>query len=101
VDAIKADWCGGAVATMGKAVSATQLDVIRRAGIKKIYLALDPDAAEEVNRLAYELGDMETRLLLPPKGRKDLGECSFEEVYEAFQQAEPFTAGNLLLSLRA
>jgi hypothetical protein len=100
VDAIKADLCGGNVATMGKAVTKTQLEIVRRLGIKTVYLALDPDAAEEVNRLAFELGDIETRLLLPPKGKKDLGECSFEEVYEAFREAQPFMAGNLLLSLR-
>jgi hypothetical protein len=66
-----------------------------------VYLALDPDAAEEVNRLAFELGDLETRLLLPPAGRKDLGECSFEEVLEQFHNAEPFMAGNLLIDLKS
>ena len=101
VDAIKADLCEGNVATMGKAVSKGQLEVIRGYGIKLVYLALDPDAAEEVNRLAFELGDMETRLLLPPEGKKDLGECSFFEVYEAFKDAQPFMSGNLLISLRA
>lgn len=100
VDAIKADACGGNVATMGKAVSKPQLELIRSRGVKRIYLALDPDAAEEVNRLAFELGDLETYLLFPPKGRKDLGECEFEEVWEQFQNAEPFVAGNLLFDLK-
>ncbi len=100
VDAIKADLCGGNVATMGKAVSKSQLDIVRSYGIKKIYLALDPDAADEVARLAYDLGDLEIYLLLPPMGRKDLGECTFEEVYEAWQNAKPFTSGNLLIDVR-
>jgi hypothetical protein len=101
IDAIKADLCGGNVATMGKAVSKTQLDLIQKQGIQLVYLALDPDAAEEISRLAFELGNIETRLLLPPKGRKDLGECSFEEVFEAFQEAKPFTSGHLLFGLKA
>lgn len=100
VDAIKASLCGGNVATMGKAVSKPQLEIVRKMGISKVYLALDPDAAEEVQRLAFELGDMETRLLLPPNGKKDLGECSFEEVLDAFKDAKPFTAGNLLFDLK-
>lgn len=100
VDAIKADLCGGNVATMGKAVSKPQLEILRKRGVKRIYLALDPDAAEEVQRLAFELGDLETYLLFPPKGRKDLGECEFEEVWEQFTRAEPFVAGNLLFDLK-
>lgn len=101
VDAIKADLCGGNVATMGKAVSPRQLEIILEHGIRRIYLALDPDAAEEVERLAKDLGgEVETYLLLPPPGAKDLGECSPQDVYEQFVKAKPFTSGNVLLHLK-
>ncbi len=45
VDAIKAHACGGNVCAMGKAVSAGQVNLLLQSGIKKLYLALDPDAA--------------------------------------------------------
>lgn len=100
VDAIKADLCGGNVATMGKAVSKHQLALIRSHGITNVYLALDPDAVDEIARLTYELGDLKLRLLLPPNGRKDLGDCSMEEVWEQFQRAETVTAGHLIFDLK-
>lgn len=100
VDALKIASCRGAVATMGKAVSKSQLEIIRKHGIKKVFLALDPDAADEAARLAKELGDMETRLVLPPYGKKDLGECSYDEGLKAFRSAKLFSAGNLLFGLR-
>lgn len=101
MDALKAVMFKGAVATMGKGVSKEQLQVIRSYGIKKVYLALDPDAAAETSQLAKELGDLDTYLVLPPNGKKDLGECRLSEAYEACKNAQPFTAGNLLVSLRA
>ena len=100
VDALKASLCGGNVATMGKAVSAPQLALIRAQGIRKVYLALDPDAADEIRRLAEELGDLETYLLLPPEGKKDLGECTFEQVYYQFTKAAPFSSGHMLVALK-
>lgn len=100
VDAIKTFKCGGGVATMGKAVSRPQLDIIRNAGVKKVYVALDPDAADEIARLAWDLGDLKLYLLLPPAGKKDLGECSFDEVYEAFMDAKPLTAGHPVFDLQ-
>jgi hypothetical protein len=100
VDALKATLCGGNVATMGKAVSAPQLELIRAQGIKKIYLALDPDAANEVTRLSQDLGDLDLYLLLPPEGKKDLGECTFEQVLYQFQKAQPFSAGHLITHLK-
>lgn len=99
VDALKAHKCGGNVATMGKAVSKSQIDIIRKLGIDRIYLGLDPDAADETARLAHDLGDLETYVLLPPDGKKDLGECTTDEVYEQFRSARPLTAHSLIFSL--
>ena len=100
VDALKAMLCGGNVATMGKAVSAPQLALIRAQGIKKVYLALDPDAANEVTRLSVDLGDLELYLLQPPEGKKDLGECTLDEVRQQFLKAQPFSAGHLITHLK-
>lgn len=96
VDAIKAHLCGGNVATMGKAVAQQQLGVLRGAGVKRVFLALDPDAAAETARLAVELGDLEVYHMQPPPGRKDLGECTFEEVRQAQENAQRITPGSLI-----
>lgn len=99
IDAIKAHLCGGNVASMGKGVSEAQLDIIKDK-VKKLYLALDPDAPEMMDRICKSMHDyMEIYILLPPKGRKDLGECTFEEVYEQFLNAPKYT-GQLFLHLR-
>jgi hypothetical protein len=100
MDAIKMDFPRGNVATMGKAMSKEQVAIIRSYGIREIYLALDPDAAAEICALVLEFGDMNTYLVLPPAGKKDLGECSFVEGDEAFRNARPFMSGNLLLDFR-
>jgi hypothetical protein len=99
IDAVKADLCGGAVATMGKAVSAAQIELIRNAGIKKVYLALDNDAAIETMKLCEKLGDLELYLLKTPPGREDLGAATPEEVYREFLRAERVNAGHLLTFL--
>ncbi len=100
VDGIKTDLCGGGVVTMGKGVSSHQLDIIK-AKTKHLYLALDPDATEELDRICrYMVSYMEDiHILMPPKGKKDLGDCSFEEVYEQFQHA-PKWVGQFFMHLR-
>lgn len=101
VDALKAHLCGGNVATMGKVVQRNQLALIRNAGIGRLYLALDPDAASETARLVREIGtDMECYQILPPPGREDLGDCTLEEVHEAFLSARRVTSANLFIYLR-
>jgi hypothetical protein len=100
VDAIKAHLCGGNVATMGKVVHRNQIELIRNAGINKIYLALDPDAASETARLVRDLGtEVECYLILPPPGRSDLGEATPEEVYEAMRLASRVTSGHVFIFL--
>lgn len=88
VDAIKCHMIGGNVAAMGKQVSVEQLNLIRDQGIKRLYIALDPDAQAEISRVAQLVsGDMELFLLQPPLGTKDLGEMSIEDVYALFFNA--------------
>ena len=45
VDAIKTHLCGGGVATMGKTVTPSQIELIRSYGVNTIYVGLDPSAA--------------------------------------------------------
>jgi hypothetical protein len=100
VSAIKAHLCGGNVASMGKAVSAAQLETILSYGVKKLYLALDPDAAADVSRILRDLDpSVETYLLLPPDGREDLGAATQDEVYEQFMKAPRVDRDVLMFSL--
>jgi hypothetical protein len=87
VDAIKAHLCGGNVATLGKAVSDTQLELIANSGVEKVYLGLDPDAYLELDRIRKKLGHLKIYDLRPPAPYKDLGEMSFEEVKSLFDSA--------------
>lgn len=79
VDALKADLVGGNVCAMGKIVTEGQLDVLRRKGVKRLYLALDPDATDEVDRIVRALyADMEIYRVVLPRGVKDLGEMTMQ-----------------------
>lgn len=91
IDAIKASLCdGGNVASMGKGVSSFQLDIIKKKG-GRLYLALDPDATFEIDNICREMYDyMEIFLMPPPKGRKDLGASTFEEVFEQYKTAQKY-----------
>jgi len=100
LDGIKAHLCRGNTVTMGKAVSEAQIKAIRRSGVKKVYLALDPDAAAEMDRLCHELGDLELYHLLPSRGHKDLGEMTPEAVLEQFNKASRVDAGMLFMYLK-
>ncbi len=100
VDALKAHLCGGNVATMGKAVTKGQIALIRSLGVEKIYLALDPDAADETQRLVRAFSDLEVYLMHPPEGKKDLGEMSMEEVKELFLAAPRVNPAHVFVFIR-
>lgn len=99
IDAIKAHLCGGTVATMGKAVSNAQIKIIRDSGVKRVYLALDPDAAPEMHRIVTALGDLELFQLLPEPGFKDLGEMTPEAVLRQFHRAPSISPGQIFVHL--
>lgn len=93
VDAIKAHFCRGNVATMGKEVSTHQIKMLINSGVKRVYIALDADATEAIERLISEMnGDVELYEMIPQQlGRKvDLGAMTFEEVYSLFLGAKRF-----------
>jgi hypothetical protein len=101
-DAMKLDMCGGNVAAMGKGVKQGQLKVLLRSGIKRLYMALDRDAAVETTRIVYELSGsgIETYLMVPPEHRGDFGDCTPEETLQQFKAAEPITPSRLLVYLK-
>lgn len=100
VDAIKAHLCGSNVATMGKVVGEGQIALLRNAGIKRIYLALDPDAAQELSRICFKFGDLEIRHLTPAPGFEDLGEMSPEMVLNQMRSAPRIFPGQVFVHLR-
>ncbi len=101
VDSIKSHYCGGNVATMGKAVTAAQIRLLINSGVKRLYLALDPDASDEMQRLMrdnfddFELYEMRAK----GGGKADLGAMSYEDVYELFLDAKPLLPGHLFFYL--
>lgn len=104
VDALKAHLCGGNVCAMGKAVSAKQMQLLLNAGMKAVYLGLDPDAAVDTQRLVREhfddfaLYEMKARV----KGaleKPDLGAMDYKDVYELFRGAVRIGAGRLFFFL--
>lgn len=99
MDAIKADLCGANVSSLGKGVSPTQLEYIG-ARFKRMYVALDPDAADEMARLVRSKRmELEVYILPPPEGCKDLGEASPEAVFEEFQKARRFYPGQIIINV--
>lgn len=105
VDAIKCHDCHepgkptGNVVTMGKAVSYRQVAFIRNAGIHKIYLALDPDAAQEIPKLAEKFDDCELYLMKPAPGFKDLGEMTLAGARQQWLAAERIRPGMVFVYL--
>lgn len=97
VDALKCHQIGGNVAAMGKVISKGQIALIVASGVKKVYLALDPDAASETKKLLSTLSNLECYLLEPPKGKKDMGECTEQEINHAFLNAPLLNPGHLFI----
>lgn len=99
ISTIKAHKCGGNVASMGKAVSDKQLEIIV-SKVKRLYLALDPDATTEIDSICRKLyGRIELYHLPPPNNKEDLGEATEEEVLESFYKAKPM-AGQIFIFLK-
>lgn len=100
VDAIKAHLCGGNVATMGKAVAKSQLELIRNSGIHKLYIGLDPDAYLEINRIRKLMTDVVLYDLRPPAPYKDLGEMPMEAVRALFESAPELHPADVVVYLK-
>lgn len=101
VDAIKAHACGGNIACMGisRSTSPAQVRLLRDAGVRRIYLALDPDAALTTQRLVEDLSDMECYQMDVPTN-KDLGAMTFRQVYDLWRAARPVSRANVFVYLK-
>lgn len=88
IDCIKAHLVGGNCASMGKIVTQGQLALLFQKGIKRLYLGLDPDAIEEVGRIARSMASIEVMYIDMPKGFKDLGEMPLEMARDVILSSE-------------
>lgn len=101
IDAMKAHLCGGNVASMGKAVSRYQLEMLKNSGIRKLYLGLDPDAFKESSQiLSQMIDDIEIYDMRPPAPFEDLGSMSMQEVKVLWDQAPKMAPNHLFLYLK-
>jgi DNA primase len=99
VDAIKFDLCGGNVASLGKDLTAVQLNLIDRGGFDVVYWALDDDALDLVPKYARLITKQSMVIGVPDEARRriieggktkvDFGECTMDECVAAFKNAEP------------
>jgi hypothetical protein len=100
VDALKAHLVGGNVASMGKAVSLGQINYLLNAGVRKLYVALDPDAAAEIEPLLRKFEEVPAFQVRLPKGAKDLGAMSLEAARDAILAAQPYKRGRVQIYLK-
>jgi hypothetical protein len=84
---------------MGKGVSRQQIELIRKKSPRAIYIGLDPDADIEMSNLVKEFSDIDCYLLEVPKKYKDLGEMSFEGVYDLFKRSKKVDNSYLFVDL--
>jgi hypothetical protein len=103
IDALHAHLAGGNVATAGKAVAPGQCEALMMAGVRKIYLALDPDAAFEIAALERRLGidDVELHRVQIPDQYEDLGAMPLEEARDAILSSPILPKGLMHLHFRA
>jgi hypothetical protein len=100
LDSLKAHCGGGNVAAMGKAVATSQLQLLRNCGIKRLYLALDPDAYLELDRLRKTLADVTLYDLRPPAPYKDLGDMPILEVKGLVDRAPILNPAQIVFYLK-
>jgi hypothetical protein len=104
IDAIKAHQVGGGVAALGKAITKSQVSILLRGGLKRVYFALDPDAWAEIGPLIEKFNDAVELLKVEipeMKGKKpDLGALSFEEAKRCILAAKPLLRNRMNFWLR-
>lgn len=97
MDCLKTHFCGGGVASMGKAVSKAQIEILLRSGIRKLYLALDPDAASEIIPIMEKVGKMPVYQLEIPPEYKDIGDVPMRQVPSIFSKAKELSLGQMFV----
>jgi hypothetical protein len=88
-DCLKVDVPGiGAVSSFGKQLSLDQVRMIASMECDRIYVGLDPDAADEVSVVSDRfLLRKQVFRAVPPSGKKDFGECDRSDVKRAIDGA--------------
>lgn len=87
------------VATMGKEISSEQMKILRESGMKRLYIALDPDAFDKIHKIRETLPDVECYFVEVPEGREDFGDCTYEECEAAFKSAQKITGDEIFVHL--
>lgn len=104
VSALKFEKVGGFIASMGKDVSDQQLDLILKSGVKRVYLALDRDAADKIQSIRNYLKsslkyEVQCYNIDVPEHRDDFGDCTYDECAEMFKQAKVIDPDDLFINV--
>ena len=108
-DALKFHGFGGILCSMGKNISDTQIKLINDSDVDFVYLGLDPDASEELRQLTRKIEKKIKVLVIPisceercekQNKKADFGECTNEEIKEAFENAKDFSDGHVFIHLK-
>lgn len=102
ISALKFEKVGGFVASMGKEISLRQIEIIMESGVEKLYLALDRDAAENINSIVEKVRNplakkLECFIINIPDHRGDFGDCTYDECEKAFKNANPITPDDIFV----
>ena len=90
--------CRGNIATMGKFVTQKQFNILKYAGITKIFWGLDPDAWEDGRRMITKnCMDFTFYDMVPDVG--DLGDRTMLEVFHMWQNAPLYDQNRLVLDI--
>lgn len=95
VDALKAHLAGGNVASMGKAVSLGQVRYLLQTGVKRVYMALDPDAARDVEPLLAKFDGVPVHQVVLPRGVKDLGAMDMRDARDCILSSPVMPRGRI------
>lgn len=103
IDALKFEKAGNFVAAMGKnSITNAKLELIRDAGIRKLYLGLDRDALDLVQDIKKRVDSLRSGIkcfiIEVPEHRDDFGDCTYDECLSAFNSARPINDFELFLN---
>lgn len=111
IDAIKAHYCGGNVASMGAVITPGLIESLSSYSWRRLYVGLDADALEESRQLVWEFDQAikysgrEVYLVEWPdrkdaSGKQvDAGALSFGEVLDCWSRAKRASSSQLILAL--
>ena len=97
-DALKAHLCNGNICSMGKAVTQQQINRLLRSGIQRVYVALDPDAFDELTPIFDKFNDsVEVFKVNIPliNSKPDLGALTLEQAKQCILAAQPLKRNQL------